>query len=208
MAKPKAAPPLPPVTPEIAQEVWDSLAEPSKRTVADRLNASGKYQPVSEASVGRWKRAGWKLKTANPSRYRKKNAREKLDTVAVVTTGNPVADVGQVIGDHQAEFEALTAFSAAELQDKAHRDRWAAFIVSQRLAMAKIATDPEATASTVGTLERALSGALLEMATAQKTYAEAQGKVAPPPDGEGAKVIEHNEFDTIRDAWRKAAAAA
>jgi hypothetical protein len=201
MAKPKAAP-LPHVTPEDARQVWDSLPEPSRRKVADRLNASGKFAPISEASVGRWQRNGWTHK-ADPKNHRKDGPEEKLGQALVVATGDPCADAVGALGDSPA-FQELVELTLDELQDQATRDRWATYILAQRMARGRFA---EFGPDVIAKMEKAMSGALKDMAAAQAITVKAQAKLAPLP-GDGAKLIEHNEFDSIRDAWRKAAAAA
>ena len=209
MAKPKAEP-LPHVTPEIAKAVYDSLPKPSRRQVADRLNASGKYQPISDSAIQRWKQAGWVAKTDNPDQHRNKGPEEKLGQALVVATGDPCADVQRTrpTGD-DGEFEKLVGLSLDVLQDQATRDRWATYILAQRLARARLA-DPELKADQIAKMERALSGALKDMAAAQAAFALVQARLNPPQvtSGDGAKVIDHDEFDDIMGAFRKVAASA
>ena len=113
-----------------ARKVWETAEKPSDRAVADKLNASGKYAIVTESTINRWRKSGWKEPTHTGGRARGKAALDKVlpgMTGKATTNSDTLVDdlKDKVIPDYdvtkrEAELEKLTDEQRADALQKAH----------------------------------------------------------------------------------------
>jgi hypothetical protein len=97
------------VTPRKARAVWDSLKNPSARSVARALSQSGRR--VHHSTIARWYAQGWR-----PVAHRLhplEAARQTLDLAAGVLTGEPAA--GTAILEKRPERDQLDELPDGEV---------------------------------------------------------------------------------------------
>src|SRR5689334_11602404 len=113
---------LPAVTPALAREIWEQMAHPSARRVAQKLRQAGR--PVSHETINRWRSRGWR--PLERERHPIDLARAALDDAVPVLTSDPLTTADTFVGE-RVDPESLDHLSNAELLGTATR----------RLAMAE-----------------------------------------------------------------------
>jgi hypothetical protein len=96
---------LPKATPAMARRVWEAQRRPSARTVARALTLAGR--PVHFVTIARWKTQDWRpVRSDHPLEV----ARNQLDAVAPVVSGDPETTLEDLIDDpaHRRDLDELT----------------------------------------------------------------------------------------------------
>jgi hypothetical protein len=109
MRSPKA------VTPQEAMAVWNTIKNPSARSVARALSQSGRR--VHHSTIARWYAQGWRPVAHRP--HPVDAARQALDIAAGILTGDPSA--GTEILEKRLEREELDGSSDSEILRRSAR---------------------------------------------------------------------------------------
>jgi hypothetical protein len=142
------------VTPEEAMAVWNTLKNPSARSVARALRQSGRR--VHHSTIARWCAQGWRPVAHRP--HPVEAARQALDIAAGILTGDPSA--GTEILEGRPEREQLDGLSDSEVLRRSARQLCIATILTcdafQKSGSTLVAESPAEAAQ----LLKALCGAL------------------------------------------------
>jgi hypothetical protein len=159
----------------LARQVWEQMAHPSARRVAQKLRQAGR--PVSHETINRWRSRGWR--PLEREQHPIDRAWAALDDAVPVLTGDPLTTAESFAGA-SVDPESLDDLSDAELLRMATR----------RLAMAEIFVanamlrqDPTLVVKRVGELGillRALAECALAVATGF-VQADKMGATEPNP---------------------------
>ena len=190
--------------PDDARAVWEALeaagTKPTIRAVADALNASGQFTPVSPSTVHRWQQRTWKgvEKAGRP-----KSVANAPDLAAVALTGDPTSTRTDIAARADAEeVERLREMRTEELMALAGRESLVTLVLAQRQARDALYTLPP---KQMGDLQKALSGSFLALVEADRIARQATVGVvqtSPAPISNGA-AVEHDDLDPAWAAMRK-----
>src|SRR5262245_2201345 len=106
--------------------------KPTIRAVADALNASGQFTPVSPSTVHRWQQRAWQgvEKAGRP-----KSVANAPDLAAAALTGDPTSTRKDIVARADAEeVERLREMRGEELIALAGRESLVTLVLSQRQA--------------------------------------------------------------------------
>src|SRR5258708_11834048 len=87
-------------TPAQAQAIWDSLEQPSVHKVANAFKAQGR--PVSPATIGTWRQAGWSGVTAQNAVTKANRAVEKIAAALPALTGDATSTLSDFLSGNGA----------------------------------------------------------------------------------------------------------
>jgi hypothetical protein len=104
-----------PVTPEEAMAVWNTLKNPSARSVARALSQSGRR--VHHSTIARWYGRGWRAVAHRP--HPVVAARQALDIAAGILTGDPSG--GTELLEQRPEREEFDGLSDSEVLRRSAR---------------------------------------------------------------------------------------
>ena len=104
------------ITPREAKAVWDSLKNPSARSVARALAQTGRK--VHHSTIARWCAGGWRPMAHRP--HPVEAARQVLDIAAGILTGDPAA--GTAILEKRPEREHLDGLSDSDVLRRSARE--------------------------------------------------------------------------------------
>jgi hypothetical protein len=142
------------ITPREAKQVWDSLRNPSGRSVARAMTQAGRK--IHHSTVSRWAARGWRSVAHRP--HPLDAARQFLDIAAGILTGGPSA--GTEILEKRPEREELDGLSDTQVLRRSARELCISTILVcdqfQKCASTLVAGNPAEAAQ----LLKALCGAV------------------------------------------------
>ena len=113
-----------PITPREAKAVWDSLTNPSTRSVAKAMTQAGR--PVHPSTIARWWARDWRPVASGGHPI--EAAREALDIAARLLTGDPRGGV-ELLERYATGNERFEGLTDQELLRRATRELLIALIV-------------------------------------------------------------------------------
>jgi hypothetical protein len=167
-----------PVAPDEAMAVWNSLKNPSARSVARALSQAGRR--IHPSTIARWCAQGWRAVARGP--HPLDAARRALDLAAGVLTNNPAA--GTSILEKRPERDELDELPDSEVLRRSARQLCIASILAcdefQEPASTLVAENPAETALLLKALCRAVPAAAAAYGEALKS-----SKHPRPQDNDG-----------------------
>src|SRR5215471_12318533 len=101
---------LPALTPQLAQQVWEGMVNPSTRRVAQKFRQAGRA--ISHQTINRWRSNGWR--PLEREEHPLDAARAALDDATPVLTGDPLTTARTFVGEG-TQREALNSLSDVQL---------------------------------------------------------------------------------------------
>jgi hypothetical protein len=178
------------VTPEEAMAVWNTLKNPSARTVARALSQSGRR--VHHSTIARWYAQGWRQVALRP--HPVDAASQALDLAIGVLTGDPAA--GTKILEEHPEREQLDGLSDSDLLKRSARELCISTILAcdvfQGAASTLVAENPAEVAQLLKALCGAVPAAVAALGEAQKSREQ------PGPQGNVGTTSEDPLTDLLK----------
>jgi hypothetical protein len=142
------------ITPREAKQVWDSLRNPSGRSVARAMTQAGRK--IHHATVSRWAAQGWR--SVAHRLHPVVAAQQALDIAAGILTGDPAA--GPKLLEAHPEREHLDALSDSEVLRRSARQPCIATILACDEFQKRGSTLVKESPAEAAQLLKALCGAL------------------------------------------------